>query len=94
MKKLLQKIENHLNLGRKGTIGTPKEPVKCLECGEPHLRINFPHLKETNNIVHNLQEASTFGEVGKIFHQINVVVEDRQANHQSTIVEIEGTISK
>ena len=33
------------------------------------------------------------GEIGKSFHQINAVIEDQHADHQSTIVEIEGTIS-
>ena len=40
-----------------------------------------------------MQEASTIGEVGKSFHWINAALEDRQADHQSAIVEIEGTIS-
>ena len=33
------------------------------------------------------------GEIGKSFHRINAALEDRQEDHQSTIVEIEGTIS-
>ena len=33
------------------------------------------------------------GEIGKNFHRINAALEDQQANHQSAIVEIEGTIS-
>ena len=32
-------------------------------------------------------------EIRKIYHRINADLEDRQANHQSAIVEIEGTIS-
>ena len=33
------------------------------------------------------------GEIGKNFDRINAALEDRQADHQSAIVEIEGTIS-
>ena len=44
-------------------------------------------------MLHNIQEASTVGEIGKNFHWINVALEDWQADHQSAIVEIEGTIS-
>ena len=40
-----------------------------------------------------MQEASTVGEVGKIFHQINAVLEDWQEDHWSTIVDIEGFTS-
>ena len=49
-----QKGNKPMNLGTKGNVGTFKEPLKCLECGEPHLRINGTLLKETSNIVHNL----------------------------------------
>ena len=54
---------------------------------------NFPLLDESNKIVHNLQEASTVGEIGKSSHRINASLEDQQADHQSAIVEIKGTSS-
>ena len=74
-------------------VGTPKEPLKCLECEGPHVWRNCPLLTESNKTVHNLQEASIVGEIGKSFHRINVVLEDRQEDHQYAIVEIEGTMS-
>jgi hypothetical protein len=70
------------------------EPLKCWECGEPHLRRNCPCLNSANRtIVHNLQEASTVGDVGKILHRINATIDGRQADHQSSVVEIEGRIN-
>jgi hypothetical protein len=73
---------------------TPREPLKCWECGEPHLRRNCPRLTSANRtIVHNLQEASTVGDVGRSLHRINAVVDGRQADHQSSVVEIEGKIN-
>jgi hypothetical protein len=39
-----------------------------------------------------MQEASTVGDMGKSMHTINAVVDGRQADHQSTIVEVEGKI--
>jgi hypothetical protein len=42
--------------------------------------------------VHNLQEASTIGDIGRNIHKINAALDGRQADHQSTIVEIEGKI--
>jgi hypothetical protein len=64
-----------------------------LECGEPHLRINCPCLISTaRNSVHNLQEASTIGVMGRSVHRINVVVDGRQDDHQSIIMEVEGKI--
>jgi hypothetical protein len=47
----------------------------------------------SRNAVHNLWEASIVGYVGRILHRINVVVDGRQADHQSTVVEIDGKIN-
>jgi hypothetical protein len=70
------------------------EPLKCWECGEPHLRRNYPCLIAANRtFVHNLQEASTVGDVGRSLHQINVAIDGRQVDHQSSVVEIEGKIN-
>ena len=44
-------------------------------------------------MLHNIQEESTIGEIGKNYHRINASLEDQQADHQSAIMEIEGTIS-
>ena len=43
-------------------------------------------------MLHNIQEASTIGEIGKNYHIINVALKDRQADHHSAIAEIEGSI--
>jgi hypothetical protein len=51
-------------------------------------------LNSTNRtIVHNLQEASIVGDVGRSLHQIKAVVDGRQDEHQSFVVEIEGKIN-
>ena len=71
----------------------PKEPMKCWECGEPHLRRNCSRYNGASKMLHNLQEASIVGEIGKNYHKIHAVLEDRQADNQSAIVEIEGIIS-
>ena len=44
-------------------------------------------------MLHNIQEASNVGEIGKNYHIINAALKDRQADHHFAIVEIEGTIS-
>ena len=46
----------------------------------------------TNRDIHHQREDSTVGEIGKSFHRINATIEVCQADHQSTIVEIEGII--
>jgi hypothetical protein len=83
-----------VNLGTKKFGDSPREPLKCWECGEPHIRRNCPRLNSANIIVvHNLQEASTVGDVGRSLHRINAVMDGRQADHQSSVVEIEGKIN-
>jgi hypothetical protein len=80
-----------VNLGMKKFWDNSHEPLKCWECGEPHLRRNYPRLIATNRtVVHNLQEASTVGDMGKSLHRINAAIDGRQADHQSSVVEIEG----
>jgi hypothetical protein len=70
------------------------EPLKFWECGEPHLRMNCPRLISANiTAIHNLQEASTVGDVGRSLHRINAAIDGRQDDHQSSVVEIEGKIN-
>jgi hypothetical protein len=83
-----------VNLGTKKFGDSPHEPLKCWECGEPHLRRNCPCLNSSNRtVVHNLQEASIVGDVGRSLHRINASMDGRQADHQSSVVEIEGKIN-
>jgi hypothetical protein len=82
-----------VNLGTKNFGDNSHEPLKCWECGEPHLKRNYPRLITTNKIVvHNLQEASTVGDMGRSLHRINAAIDGRQADHQSLVVEFEGKI--
>jgi hypothetical protein len=58
-----------VNLGMKKFGDIPHEPLKCWECGEPHLRTNCPRFNPTTIIfVHSLQEASKVGDVGRSLH--------------------------
>jgi hypothetical protein len=69
------------------------KPLRFWECGESHLRRNCPRLVVANNTsVHNVQEASTVGDMGRSMHWINAAIDGRQANHQSLEVEIKSKI--
>jgi len=81
------------SLGIKGVNGASRKPLIYWECVEPHLKRHFPCLNGANKTLHSVQEASMVGEIGKNFHRINAASEDQQADHQSTIVEIEDTVS-
>jgi hypothetical protein len=89
-----QGSEKPVNPGTKKFGDNPCEQLKCWECGQPHLRTNCPHLNSTNiTAIHNLQESSTVGDMGKILDRINAPIDGRQADHQSSVVEIDGKIN-
>jgi hypothetical protein len=82
-----------LNLGTKRFGNNAREPLKCWECGDPHIMRNCPCLIIVNiTVVHNFQEASTVGDMGISLHWINATIDGRQADHQSSVVEIAGKI--
>jgi hypothetical protein len=46
-----------VNLGMKRLGDSSHKPLKCLECGEPYLKRNYPHLSSTNRTIgHNLKK--------------------------------------
>jgi hypothetical protein len=71
-----------------------RPPLKCWGCKEPHLYKYFPLNKNINLIVHNIQEAKIVNDMARCNHKINVALENRQADHQSAMVKIEGMINQ
>jgi hypothetical protein len=71
---------------------TKREPLKCWGCGEEHLLRDFPHRQQDKRRVYNIQEATTFNDVARSMPQIYASLDNRQANHQASVVEIEGII--
>ena len=55
---------------------------------------NCPHRNENVSQVHNIQGAEIVGQVVRIILRIYAALEDCQADHQSTMVEVEGKIAK
>jgi len=80
--------ENKLvNLGYKKIIDNSREELKCWECGEPHLWRNCLRLNPSiTATIHNLPKATTVEDMGNYIHRINVALEGRQNDHQSTVV--------
>ena len=52
----------------------------------------FPQRGDRMRNVHNLQEASTVQNVGKNISRIYATLDNRQAENQSNIIEVEGKI--
>ena len=70
-----------------------REPLKCWGYGVPHLFWNCPFNNNKNwQIVNNLQKDSTINNVARSILRINVSLDNLQAGHQSSMVEVEGKI--
>jgi hypothetical protein len=67
--------------------------MKCWGCGEEHLLRDCPHRKQNSRRIYNIQETTTVNDVAKSVPQIYASLDNNQANHQASVVEIEGMIS-
>ena len=55
---------------------------------------NCPHRNGNVSQVYNIQGVETMGQVARTIPKIYAALEDRQENHQSNVVEVEGKIAK
>ena len=74
------------------TNNPKKEPMKCWGCGEEHLVRDFPHRQKNSRKVYNIQEATIVNDVARTVSHIYVALDNNQADHQASVVEIEGMI--
>ena len=76
----------------------PKDPqqnrgqLQCWKCKGPHMRRDFPLKNESAIPAYNIKEIETVGQVARAVPRIYAALEDRQANHQSAVVEVAGKI--
>ena len=56
------------------------------------MRRNCPLENESARPTYNIQETETVGQVARAVPRIYVALEDRQADHQSAVVEVVGKI--
>jgi hypothetical protein len=74
------------------TNNPKKEPLKCRGCGEEHLLGDCPQRQQNSQKVYNMQEATIVNDVERSVPQIYVALDNNQADHQASVVEIEGMI--
>ena len=55
---------------------------------------NCPLESESARTAYNVQEAETVGQVARAVPRIYAALEDRQADHQSAVVEVAGKIAE
>jgi hypothetical protein len=71
---------------------TKREPLKCWGSGEEHLLRDCPHRQQNNQKFYNIQEATIVNDVARSVPQNYVALDNNQADHQASVVEIEGMI--
>ena len=76
---------------KEGTVRM-KEPLKCWGCGEPHMMRDCPH--RNIHMISREREATTVNDIARNIPTISAALENRQEEHQATMVEIEGKISE
>jgi hypothetical protein len=74
------------------TDNPKREPLKCWGCEEEHLLRDCPHRQQNTQKVYNIQEVTTVNDVARSVSQIYVALDNNQADHQASVVEIEGMI--
>ena len=74
------------------TNNLKREPLKCWGCGEEHLLRDCPHRQQNSRKVYNIQEATIVNDVARSVTQIYAALDNNQADHQASVVEIEGMI--
>jgi hypothetical protein len=67
--------------------------LKCWGCGEEHLLRDCPHRQQNSRRVYNIQEATTINDVARSMPRIYATLDNKQADHQVSVVEMEGMIA-
>ena len=62
------------------------------ECQGQHYPKDYPNRKRNSSNVHTIQEEATVGNVTNAMPRINAALENQQADHQTSMVEIEGML--
>ena len=73
---------------------TQRGPLKCWKCGNPHHYKDYSiRRRNFKNNVHTIQEYIIVGDVAREIPRISATLENPQANHQTSMVELEGMIN-
>jgi hypothetical protein len=69
-----------------------QQTIKCWGCEGDYMYKNCPHRGHKMNIFHNIKKEETLDDVGKIMLRVYAALDNRKANYQSHMIELEGKI--
>jgi hypothetical protein len=76
-----------------GSQGPRQPPMQCWGCKGDHRFRDCPHRGEKGRTVHNVQRAETVEDMGRNVPRIYVALDNKQAEYQSHMIEVEGMIN-
>jgi hypothetical protein len=68
-------------------------PMECLGCKGNHRYIDFPHRNDKVRAVYNVQQEETVEDMGISVPRIYAALDNKQAEYQSHMIEVEGMIN-
>jgi hypothetical protein len=77
----------------KGSQRPRQPPIQCWGCKGDHMFRDCPHRGEKGRIVHNVQQDKTMEDMGRKVPRIYVALDNKQAEYQSHMIEVEGMIN-
>jgi hypothetical protein len=83
---MIKIMQIHLGKGQENNY------VQCWGCGGNHLYKDCPHKGERMRTIHNIQEAETVGDMGGSMPRIYATLDNKHAEYQSPMIEVEGKI--
>ena len=68
-------------------------PIQCWGCKENHKYRDCPHKNGKARVVHNVQQVETVEDMGSRMPRIYAALDNKQAEFQSHMIEVEGMIN-
>ena len=66
--------------------------MECWGCKENHRYRDCPHRNDKVRVLHNVQQAETMEDMGSRIPRIYAALDNKQAEYQSHMIEVEGMI--
>jgi hypothetical protein len=73
--------------------GPRQPPMQCWGCKGDHTFRDCPHRGEKGKVVQNVQHAETMEDMGRYVPRIYAALDNKQAEYQSHMIEVEGMIN-
>jgi ribosomal protein L37E len=69
-----------------------QQPIKCRGCEGDHIYKYCSHWGDKMKTMHNIKHEEVVEDVGRSMSRIYAALDNRQANYQSHMIEVEGKI--